>query len=381
MSTGKEQLIEYLLENGKDLSWVKLADKFNLKQGFTNNQKSDHARQIWERYCKSHKLENFISNASISKVKRWQLPGGEWRESIHYSEDEPAEDMLSKIKKHFKNYTAPEAFTYDKKENKEMCAIINLFDAHIDKLSLLSETNEQSSLKENIKRFEGAFDELLAQCLVYNPEIIYIPVGSDFFNTNDLNIHAQTKRGTPQRIMGSAEDNFSIGIDVYRNCIDKAAQSASVVCPVIKGNHDEDKIFYMGVALEIAYENSPKVIIDNTRLQRKYYKYGQNLFGFAHGDKEKKKISSLPLIMAEERKKDWAETKFREWYLGDIHHKQEYRFLRGQDFIGCMVRFLRSVGTSDKWHYDNGYLGVPKTAEAFIWTLNNGMKANFTTNI
>jgi L-rhamnose isomerase len=52
MSTGKEQLIEYLLENGKDLSWVKLADKFNLKQGFTNNQKSDHARQIWERYCK-----------------------------------------------------------------------------------------------------------------------------------------------------------------------------------------------------------------------------------------------------------------------------------------------------------------------------------------
>ena len=100
--TSKEQLIEHLLENGKDMSWVKLADKFNLKQGATNNQKSDYVRQVWKAYCKSHKLENFINNASISKVKRWQLPGGEWRESIHYSEDEPAEDMLAKIKKHFK---------------------------------------------------------------------------------------------------------------------------------------------------------------------------------------------------------------------------------------------------------------------------------------
>ncbi len=70
----------------------------------------------------------------------------------------------------------------------------------------------------------------------------------------------------------------------------------------IKGNHDEDKIFYMGVALEIAYENSPKVIIDNTRLQRKYYKYGQNLFGFAHGDKEKKTKPKMRFIVSQKLK-------------------------------------------------------------------------------
>lgn len=379
--SNREKFIEYMLENGKTHSWVELANKFNLAEGKSNKGKSDTVRMIWKGHTKSHKLENFVDKARITKVKRWQDGNGEWKESIHYSETHGDVDPAEALKKAFKDYVAPEPFTYEQKRNNENCAIINLFDAHMDKLCLLNETNEHSTIADNVARFERSFDELLAQCLIYEPETIYIPVGSDFFNTNDLSIHPSTKKGTPQRILGSQEDSFVTGINAYRRCIDKAAQHCNVICPVIKGNHDEDKVFYLGVALNIAYESNSRVTIDNTRHQRKYYKYGENLFGFAHGDKEKRKIDQLPLLMAEEQKHMWASTTYREWYMGDIHHKQEFKFLRAKDFVGCTVRFLRSVGTTDKWHHDAGYIGVPRTSEAFIWKLSGGLLANFQNHI
>jgi hypothetical protein len=375
----KEKFIEHMLENGKTHSWVELANMFNLAGGQNNKGKSDYVRTLWRRHTKSHKLENFVDNARITKVKRWQDGNGEWKESIHYAEDYGDVDVVKAIKDAFKEYSAPQAFTYDERNKGDKCAIINLFDAHIDKMCYIDETDKNSSVEENIRIFEMVFDELLTQCLVEEPEIIYFPVGNDFYNTNGSS--NTTKRGTPQDVGIKSEESFKIGLNLYRRCIDKAAQKAKVVIPVIKGNHDQDKVFYLGVALEIAYEGNPHVVIDNTRHQRKYYKYGQNLFGFAHGDKEKNKVNNLPLLMAEERKQDWADTTYREWYLGDIHHKQEYKFMRGKDFIGCMVRFLRSIGTSDVWHYDEGYIGVPKTAEAFIWKKSGGMTGNLLKNI
>jgi hypothetical protein len=115
----------------------------------TNKQKSDAVRCIWKSHCKSHKTENFVEEANISKVKRWQLADGTWRESIHYSDNPSESDILEKIKSHFKNYKAPAEFKHKERANSPMCAIINLFDAHIDKLCLVSETDADSSIEKN----------------------------------------------------------------------------------------------------------------------------------------------------------------------------------------------------------------------------------------
>lgn len=368
----RKDLIKYLQSGKKEHSWHELAEKFGFSSG-------EAARAYYRRHKAQVKTESFVEEGKVTRVKTWQLHDGSWRESIQYEEVKKASDVVQDIKDAFKDYKAPKVEICKSKNKGKYCAIINLFDAHIDKLCLLDETDKNSSIEENIRVFEKAFDELLANCQTYNPETIYIPVGSDFWNSN--NTAHTTKGGTPQDVIGKIHNNFKIGLSLYRRCIDKAAYYSDVVCPVLAGNHDEDMCYFLGTALEVAYENSPNVFIDNTRHQRKYYKYGQNLFGFAHGDKEKNKVANLPLLMAEERKHDWADTTYREWYLGDIHHKQEYKFLRGKDYVGCMVRFLRSVATSDKWHHDNGYIGVPKTAEAFIWSTDRGMKANFATNI
>jgi len=49
-------------------------------------------------------------------------------------------------------------------------------------------------------------------------------------------------------------------------------------------------------------------------------------------------------------------------YLGDLHHGFEYQFLKAKDMPGVEVEYLRTVGTTDSWHEDFGWIGIPKTA-------------------
>jgi hypothetical protein len=73
---------------------------------------------------------------------------------------------------------------------------------------------------------------------------------------------------------------------------------------MVPGNHDYERNFYLGDSLEGWFYNNPNVTVDNSANPRKYYKYGQVLIGYTHGNEEK--VTDLPLIMAHERSTDWA---------------------------------------------------------------------------
>lgn len=321
----------------------------------------------------------------VKNVKFWQNMAGENRFSINTKDEwyQRGIDLKDSLLEDIKKYKAP-LFVPTKKDKDDpnrYCAVINIYDAHIDKLCLIDETGVSfdSSLSMNCLLFESYFDKLLSQVLMYSPETIYFPVGNDFFNTNGAS--NATKKGTPQDVVTKFQEAFKQGLKALRRCIDKAAQHSKVIVPVIAGNHDEDQIFYLGEILEALYEGNTNVQILNTRHARKYVRFGRNLFGFAHGDKEHKNISNLPLLMAEECKAEWASTDFREWFLGDRHHKFEFKFMRTKDFVGSTVRFLRSVTDADKWHHSSGYIGIPKTAEAFVYNYSKGLEHNFLSTI
>lgn len=314
---------------------------------------------------------NGVNSAYVKKIKYWQNFKGEQRFSVDVVPDNKLN--IKEFLESLKEYQAP-TFELKQEPVQENIAVINLYDAHLDKLSIVGETNKDSSFEENIRVFEETFDQLLTEAMLYNPEFIVFPVGNDFFNTNG---HSNaTKRGTPQDVSVKHSVAFKEGVRVLRRCIDKAASKTKVMVMTIQGNHDEDPTFYLGEILDVMYENVPHVTVNCSKHQRKYITYGENLLGFAHGDKECRNIANMPLIMAEEKKKEWANTTYREWFMGDRHHKFEYKFMRNKDFVGVSVRFLRSVGTSDKWHYDAGYLGVPKTAELYVYNKTKGPRAN-----
>jgi hypothetical protein len=289
-------------------------------------------------------------------------------------------DFVDLVQSIMDQHEIPKFYIQKKKskaQSPDNCEMINIFDAHIDKMCYLG----KSTLEKNISTFEDAFEDLLSKAIYEGSSTFLFPFGNDFWNTN-VGMES-TKKGTPQKNVAIADiDGYELGTEVYMRCVDKAAQYCNVHLIEVPGNHDEDKVRYAGVMFKNMYKNVAHISVDNRKELRKYYQWGKCLFGFAHGDKEKNKVNSLPLYMAEEQKTAWAETLFREFYLGDIHHKQEYKFLRGKDHLGVMVRFLRSVGMStDQWHHDFGWIGVPKTAELFVWHKEDGMKDNYLKNI
>ncbi|MEX0596242.1 MAG: hypothetical protein WD512_07055, partial [Candidatus Paceibacterota bacterium] len=103
------------------------------------------------------------------------------------------------------NYKATDSF-----------AVLNLFDAHIDKLGYTAKGGYWEA-KENARYLLNQADVLLQDILKFDPETIVLPIGNDFFNTNDAN--PATKRGTPQAATMHWEDSFKIGIWFYRTLI------------------------------------------------------------------------------------------------------------------------------------------------------------------
>lgn len=266
-------------------------------------------------------------------------------------------------------------------ENGKGVAVINIFDAHIDKISYVSQTGESTTPAKNAQIFLEGFNKLLMKIYKDKPEQIIFPIGSDFWQVNDTRF--TTKKGTPQyeQTHTDFEGMFKLGIRLLRTCIDSMIRIAPVHIIPIKGNHDEDRVFYLSELIRTAYEHEPNVTVEDTTTQRTYYRYNSWLFGFAHGDKEKRNMADLASIMSVERRRDWSEIKQGIFFLGDIHHEKQISGWKTHDFRGVNVKFLRAVSATDKWHYEHGYVGIPKTAYLFMFDKDGNEEFEFKVNI
>jgi DNA repair exonuclease SbcCD nuclease subunit len=141
---------------------------------------------------------------------------------------------------------------------------------------------------------------------------------------------------------------------------------------MIPGNHDYEKIFYLGDSLQGWFHNNENVNVNNLAAPRKYYKYEDILLGFTHGDKEK--INYLPLIMAQENSINWGATKYREFHLGHIHHKQEIKYKSTHEYSGVIIRYMSSLSGTDAWHFSHGYVGSKRSAECLVWGSGKGLE-------
>ena len=262
-------------------------------------------------------------------------------------------------------FTVP---TTGKQLKSDKIGLINIFDAHIDKVCIVDNTHEESSIEQNIRHFKKAFMKLFDRCK--DCERIIFPIGNDFYNANDEK--NQTVRGTPQDSLFDWRDSFTKGLELIRWCIDYCLLSGKPIDIItVYSNHDGTKLFYLSKCIELVYAGNENVTIDLQGVQRKYKMYGSNLFGFGHGDKEK--TNALPMLMATERRKDWSNVSNCFWFLGDKHHEKTFVFKKSLDMPSVEVHWLRSVSTSDNWHYQNGYIGIPKTAYCYIFDKKDGL--------
>jgi hypothetical protein len=261
------------------------------------------------------------------------------------------------------------------KKYKDGCLYeIDMFDIHFGRLTWEEESGENSDIKLAKQVINSTLNKLLSYASNEKISKILFPIGNDFFNVDSK--FNTTTAGTPQQEDTRWQKTFKTGRELMVGMIDLCSTIAPVDVLVVPGNHDEQRSFYLGEALECWYHNNKNVSVDNSAMKRKYYKYGNNLIGFTHGSDEK--LDKLPLIMAMEKPDLWSQTKYREWHTGDKHHLKDMVYTSASEGGGMVVRILRSLASADAWTFNKGFVGALRASESFLWHPENGLVAQFT---
>lgn len=274
-------------------------------------------------------------------------------------------DFMEDAKKHSPKYPK---IAYPK-QKESLLYEVAFPDLHFGRLTWHEESGKDYDVGIAKQYLHTAVGKLLAHTEHYPVGRIVIPLGNDYFNVNSKT--NATAKGTPQQEDTRWQKTFRLGRQLAVEIIDICSEIAPVDLLLVPGNHDEERLFYLGDALECWYNNNPNVTVDNKAVHRKYYQYGKNLIGFAHGADEK--LNQLPMMMANDVPEMWAATKFREWHTGDKHRLNK---LDVAETGGVVVRVLRSLVEFDAWTFNAGYMGI-KAAEGFLWHPENGLIAHF----
>lgn len=224
--------------------------------------------------------------------------------------------------------------------------------------------------------FMWAIEELLAMASQYETEEILFPCGSDFLHTDTQN--GTTTRGTYLQDSGDFQYSFKRGVDLLIEAIDRLKEVAPVSVLCVPGNHDFNNMIHMGQVIEAYYRNDSNVTVDADRRPYKFKRYGNSMIGYEHGcEKSGPRMTTLPALMANENPQDWAETKYREWHLGDRHRQGAVSFADQ----GVVIEYLPSLTASNEWMTKKGYNHQRRAALAFVWDKIRGPVARLQVNI
>lgn len=396
----KENLVTYLLVNGKDSSWENLAKTFKIKDGET-------ARKIWLRYRTKNNLKetgitisedirsteegefNFTKVVELKEdlktgmgevtiqsdqeikslddlkklidMEKWDISKyiqNFWNNKYQVKawlepKKTSNEDVIGNLLKNYKSTWRPLEAKHIKINTNwqsDSLLVINLNDLHFDKLDLSNNTIDQ-----RIADYHKCLETLVMKAYHSSKieEVVFV-VGNDLFNTD--NIHNTTTNGTPQNVNATWDLAYEKVFEAMVVSIAKLKSFCKKVnVLLVQGNHDRTKSYYLAHALETHFKGDKAITFDRTSNLKKIFVYGNTFLGFNHGNNVNDK---LPLSFATEFYAEWGQCKFHDILISDKHHNNEKVFKSNQtqnEFQGVKLRILPSLSGTDKWHNDNLY--------------------------
>jgi DNA-binding Lrp family transcriptional regulator len=188
--------------------------------------------------------------------------------------------------------------------------------------------------------------ELLVEMAPHTDIGMLINLGDFFHCDNQENVTRKSRNKL--QVDGEWGKNFKIGVQLAIRLVNKMlTKHKQVLVYNLIGNHDEQTSYALAIALDCFYESDDRVIVNTDFSPFKYYEFGQNLIGMAHGDGIK--MDKLDSVMASDVPQMWGRTTKRKWYTGHIHHQSL------KEYPGCVVESFRSLAPKDNWHYKSGY--------------------------
>jgi hypothetical protein len=306
-----------------------------------------------------------ILTADLFQVKAWL------RRKVA---EQRLETVFNRLLEQFKT-AAPVRPALPRSPGRKGMLEISIMDLHLGKYCFAAESGRAYSPEISSRFFWDALEDLLQKAAAYPVEKILFVVGNDFFNVD--NLAKTTTAGTFQDEAGRWQESFLQGRNLLVKAIDRLMTVAPVHVLVVPGNHDTQRMWYLGDTLASWYRNTADVFVDHTSTPRKYVLFGKNLIGFCHGNSERHE--KLPVLMATERPKEWAASAdgSRHWHVGHFHSKKTKVFVAHEDLQAVQVRVLPSLCPPDAWHASMGYSGK-LAAEAYWWDPLAGCVATFT---
>jgi len=416
-----EGLKSYLLENGRDKTYSELALMFNIR-GKDGLHSPEKARGYWRR-LKTKRIENPMDtesplkvtndngkktldysgenissledliqasginldlwDVSTYKVSSWQDFKDDTKYAVKATFNQTKEireaarqEFIKACQQHSPVYTAKKYLKAPKGKESVMYTV-EAPDLHMGKLGWGKEVGQNYNIEIAREIFKKTVKQLLSYSKLFHVEKILFPIGNDLLNSEGLKM--ATTRGTPQHDDVRWQKSYMACREVLVEMIDTLRELAPVEVVVVPGNHDYERMFYIGDAIYAWYNNCKEVIVNNDPSPRKYVTYGKTMIGFTHGSAEK--VDNLPLIMATEKSKEWSNVIHTEWHIGHVHKSKHVKWLDVDERFGTVIRVLPSLSGTDAWHHEHGYVGNTRSAQSYIYSKESGYRGHFQVSV
>lgn len=246
-------------------------------------------------------------------------------------------------------------------------------DLHLNKSAWAAETGQDYDSKIAAKLLRQSLDKTIQLASKFEISHIIFPVGNDLFNIDSR--ANTTTAGTPQDTDSCHHKMFKEGYKLIIEVIERLKLIAPVSVIPTMGNHDSNNILMLGEVLDCFYHNDENVFVDSRPLSRKYFFWGNTILAYSHGHEEK--LNDLPLIMATECQKEWANAKFKFWRIGHKHTQKCYL----DEKAGVVIQHVSSLSAQDKYHYSKGYIGNNRGTSSSIIDKKEGQIAVLNYNV
>lgn len=280
---------------------------------------------------------------------------------------EPKDYLEQTLKSFQPHYTPIQEVHLNSKFENPTVAILSVQDLHFGKEGNLTVTED----------FKKAVTNLTLRAYMSHriEKIIYV-FGGDLLNMDTF--QGQTTKGTPVDNDLRAQDAYNEAFDALYWSINHLKQFCNLLEVVyLPGNHDRLSSYHLAHALSKCFSGDSNIVFDAEYAERKVKVWGNNFFGFEHGDVTKK---WTPLVYATEFAPFWGSTTFRTCYTGHFHSKKTTEYVTDNEVHGFAIKHLPSLSKSDYWHYHNKFTGSKRQAVMEVHDFHTGKISEFTYN-
>lgn len=269
---------------------------------------------------------------------------------------------LNAFKELLGTYKVPAIPKY-KKNISQVAYEIDIPDLHLGRLAWEKESGKNWDVKIAYREWLKAHEYFMNIAITKNVSHIVLLLGSDYYNVN--NAANTTANNTPQDEDGRWQRSFDYGLRGAVDAIEMWRQHGiTVEIFLVPGNHDIERLYYLGAVLSAWYRSIDDVVIHNEPTVRKYFVWGRNLIGFSHGKDDKKE---LPHIFQSEMRDYLSQCDNVEFHIG--HEHQERAVIQQGSVI---IRTVPSLAQMNAWETSKGYSGN-RRAQAFAYNKERGL--------